>query len=80
MKNCYCVYKFFSVYVLFTLPNSDTDSDSNSDCKPNGYIIICRTFHIAQSQIPILTLDRIGISTQICEGKIKNVEECILEH
>ena len=30
---------------LFTLLASDNDSNSDSDCKPNGYIIICRTFH-----------------------------------
>ena len=26
---------------------------SDSDCKPNGYIVICRTFHTARSQIQI---------------------------
>ena len=36
---------------LFTLPDSDTVS--NSDSKPNGYIVLCRTFHTAQSQIQI---------------------------
>ena len=30
---------------LFTLP----DSDSDSDCRPNGYIALCRTFHTAQT-------------------------------
>ena len=42
---------------LFTLKVSD--SNSNSDCKPNGYIVIYRTFRIAHSQIqiPIPTAD-----------------------
>ena len=33
--------------------------NSNSDCKPNGHIVICRTFHTLRSriQIPILTAD-----------------------
>ena len=29
-------------YGLFTLPDSDSDSDS----KPDGYIVLCRNFHI----------------------------------
>ena len=33
------------------MPHADPDSDSNSDCKPKGYIVLCRTFHTAQSQI-----------------------------
>ena len=32
----------------FTLPDTNSDSDS----KANGYIVICRTFHIAQTRIP----------------------------
>ena len=39
----------------FTLPNSDTDTNSDSDSKPNGYIALCRTFHIAQNQTLIPT-------------------------
>ena len=31
---------------LFTLPDSDSDSDSELDSKPNGYIALCRSFHI----------------------------------
>ena len=34
---------------------SDSDTDSDSDCKPNGYIVLCRTFHTGfrfQSQLP----------------------------
>ena len=46
---------------LFTLLDSDSDSDS----KPNVYTALCRSLHIAQSQIqiPILTVNyrnRIG--------------------
>ena len=32
---------------------SDLETDSNSDSKPNGYIALCRSFHIARSQIQI---------------------------
>ena len=62
----------------FALLNSDTDSDSNSDCKPNSYIVLCRTFHTThrQIQIPILIANcrngfevGIGIRNQICEWK-----------
>ena len=41
----------YTYHGLFTLPDSDTDSD----CKPNGYIVLTRTFHTAQSQIQIPT-------------------------
>ena len=33
-------------YGSFTLPDSDLDSDSDSDSKPDGYIVLCRSFHI----------------------------------
>ena len=70
--------KLYHPYGLFTLPDWDTHSNSNSDCKPNGYILLRRTFHTAQSQIqiPILTANYsngIGIGTRIgfriCEYK-----------
>ena len=37
-----------------TLPDSDMDTNSDSDSKPNSYIVLCRTFHIAwtRSRIP----------------------------
>ena len=41
---------FLSCVILngsFTLLDSDTDNDSNSDSKPNRYIVLCKTFHIA---------------------------------
>ena len=53
-----------SHYGLFTLPDSDSDSDS----KPNGYIVLCRHFHIARSQIqiPILNANyRNGIAIRV---------------
>ena len=30
---------------LFTLPDSDTDSNSDSDYKPNGYVTLCGMIH-----------------------------------
>ena len=61
---------------LFKLPDLDTNFDS--DCKPNGYIVLYRTFHTVQSQIQIAILTanyrneieiRIRIRIQICECK-----------
>ena len=55
---------------LFTVPDTDPDTDSDSNCKPNGYIILCRTFRNARSevQIPIPTSQyRNGIGIWICE-------------
>ena len=34
---------------LFTLPDSDLDSHSDLDSKPNDYIALCRSFHAAES-------------------------------
>ena len=54
---------------LFTLPDLDSDSYSDSDAKPNGYIALCRSVHTAQSQIqiPILPANyRNGIGIQVC--------------
>ena len=53
------------------MPDSDTDSDSNLDCKLKGYIVLFRTLHITwrQCQIPIPTTEyRIGtgIGIGIC--------------
>ena len=39
----------------FTLLYSDADTDSDSDSKPNGHIILYRTFHIAWTLIQIPT-------------------------
>ena len=64
----------------------DTDSESDSDCKPNGYIVLGRTFHTTQSQIqtPILTANyRIDIGIMIkvriciCECK-QAIIQCVL--
>ena len=47
--------KVMRCYSLFTLP----DLDSDSECRPNGYIVICGTFHTVWShiQIPIQTAE-----------------------
>ena len=29
---------------FFTLPDSDSNLDSDSDSKPQGYIVLCRNF------------------------------------
>ena len=34
---------------LILMANLYSNSNSDSHCKPNGYIVICRTFHTAQS-------------------------------
>ena len=44
---------FTLVNVLLTLPDSDSDLQSDSNCKRNGYIAIWRSFHTAWSQIQI---------------------------
>ena len=41
------------VFGLFAL--AETDSDTDLDSKTNGYIVPCRTFHIAQTRIRIPT-------------------------
>ena len=51
-------------YGLFTLPDSDSDSNSNF-C---GYIALCKSFHTARSQIqiPILTANyKNGIGVRV---------------
>ena len=42
--------------------DSGTDSDSDSDTKPDGYIVLYRTVHIAQTQIWIPT-------PHLCKGQ-----------
>ena len=44
-KNQFC----FHSSGLFTLAEMESEIDS----KPNGYIVVCRTFHIAQTQTRI---------------------------
>ena len=61
--------RFIHTNGLFTLPDLDSVSDSSSDSKPDGYITLYRTFHIAQSkiQIPILTTNyRNWIRIRVC--------------
>ena len=58
---------------LFTLPDSDSDSGLDSDSKTNGYIALCRSFHIELShiQVQILTPNYrkgigIKVRTRVC--------------
>ena len=67
---------FADSFGLFLLLDSDTDSNSNLHCKPNGYTVTCGTFHIAPIPIPILIPPvqyrnsiAIGIGIPICECK-----------
>ena len=39
----------------FTLTDRDSGTESDSDSKPDGYIVLCRTFHIAQTRTRIPT-------------------------
>ena len=34
---------------LFTLPDSDSGTDSDSDSKPNGYIVLYRTWPLCMN-------------------------------
>ena len=45
---------------LFTLPDLGTDSNSDLDFKPNGYVALCRTFHTGWSRIRIPNLTEIS--------------------
>ena len=52
---------------LFTLVGTDSDTYSDSDSKPDGYIVPCRNFRTVSSQIqiPVLTAEhRNGIWAQ----------------
>ena len=65
-------------YGLFAL--SDSNSDSHS--KPNGYIALCRYFHIARSQIqiPILTANyRNGIEIRVHPAMRHNGDESFFD-
>ena len=71
-------------YGLFTLQDLDTDSNTDSSCTQNGYIVLYRTFYTARSQIqiPILianyrTGTRIGIRIGIRNCECKYRQECI---
>ena len=41
---------------LFTLTETDSGADSVSDSKPDGNIVLCRTFHFAQTWTRIPTI------------------------
>ena len=43
---------------LFTLPDSNSNSYSDSDSKPDGYIVLCRSFHIGSDPDPDPCTDR----------------------
>ena len=43
-------------YGIFTLMETDWDTNSDLDSKPDGYIVLCRKFHIAQTRTRIPTL------------------------
>ena len=45
---------------LFTLPDLDTDSNSDLESKPNGYVVLCRAFHTGWSRIRIPNLTEIS--------------------
>ena len=64
------------LYGLFTLPDSNTDSDSDLDCKPKFvmatlyYVEIFTLYSQNQIQIPVVTpnyRNGIGIEIWICE-------------
>ena len=42
-------------YGSFTLTETDSGTDLDSDSKPNGYIVQCRTFNIVQTRTQIPT-------------------------
>ena len=50
---------------LFTLPDSD------SNCKPHGYIVLCRTFHSAWNQISV----RLESGSESESGSIDNINK-----
>ena len=63
--NIRCVY-VFSAYKLIlrsdtktielSFVETDSETDLETDSKPRGYIVLCRTFHIAQTRTQIPTL------------------------
>ena len=54
------------IYGSFTLLETDSGTDLDSDSKPNGYIVLCRTFHTAHGDSPYsLFLCRTGIQVRV---------------
>ena len=50
---------FFETSDSFTLPEKDSSTDSDSDSKPNGYIVLFRTCsHCTDFLLPISVQDR----------------------
>ena len=56
-------------YGTFTLTERDSDTDLDSDCKPDGYFVLYRTFHIAQTRtlipIPYFCTDRVRVQSRV---------------
>ena len=42
-------------YGLFTLTETDSGTDSDLNFEPDGYIVLCRTFHNSQTRTRIPT-------------------------
>ena len=51
LMHIFCTFLTYGSFTLTDRPHMNSDSDS----KPDGHIVLCRTFHIAktQTQIPI---------------------------
>ena len=78
----------FHLMAYFTLLDSDTDSDSNLDCKSNVHNVLCKTFYTAlsQNQIPSPSVNytngirieiRIGIRICECKQAITNTKTVV---
>ena len=68
-----------SFALMETESGMDSNLDSNLDSKPNGYIVLCRTLHIAQTRTSIPTpyflLGRESESQSVPESLSYNVNE-----
>ena len=59
-------FRLGAAYSSFTLTETDSGTDSNLDSKPDGYIVLCRIFHIAETWTRIPT-------TYFCVGQESRV-------
>ena len=66
-------------YGSFTLTETDWGMDSDSDSKPDGYIVLCRTFHIAQTwtsiPTPYFCIGQESESESVLESISDNINE-----
>ena len=66
-------------YGSFTLTETDSNTDLDSDSKPNGYIVLYRTFHIVWTRTEIPTpyfcVGQVLESEFIPESVFSNVNE-----